>query len=167
MRLLVVQFFYAFIDQFVNDGFLTLKSISVVGSTCIIFVSYFIIKNIFGFKIAIIGQLLIATNTRLFYLSYSALNEIIPLLLIFTSLYFITRQKFSLHNIIISAMVLGIATSFRYQALIVFIAIIIYLIIRNRKIRNNSKQVIIFSIFFYFGVESDANFELYYTWNSY
>ena len=140
--------FYAFIDQFVNDGFLTLKSISVVGSTCIIFVSYFIIRNIFGFKIAIIGQLLIATNTRLFYLSYAALNEIIPLLLIFTSLYFITRQKFSLQNIIISAVVLGIATSFRYQALIVFIAIIIYLIIRNRKIRNNLKQVIIFSLFF-------------------
>ena len=139
--------FYAFIDQYVNDGLLTLKSISVVGSTCIIFVSYFIIRNIFGFKIAIVSQLLIATNTRLFYLSYAALNEIIPLLLIFTSLYFITRQKFSLQNIIISAMVLGIATSFRYQALIVFIAIIIYLIIRNRKIRNNSKQIIIFSHF--------------------
>ena len=140
--------FYAFIDQFINDGFVTLKLISVVGSTCIIFVSYFIIRNIFNYKIAIVSQLLIATNTRLFYLSYSTLNEIIPLLLIFTSLYFITKQKFSLHNIIISAMILGIASSFRYQAFLVFIAIIIYLIIRNRKIKNNSKQVIIFSIFF-------------------
>ncbi len=140
--------FYAFLDQFVQDGFLTLKVISVVGSTGIIFVSYFIIRNIFNYKIAILSQILIATNTRLFYLSYSTLNEIIPLLLIFTSLYFITKQKFNLQNIIISAIFLGIASSFRYQALIVFIAIIIYLVIKNRKIKNNVKQVVVYSIFF-------------------
>ena len=140
--------FYALVDQFINDGFVTLKSISIIGGTCIIFVSYFIIRNIFDYKIAIVSQLLIATNAKLFYLSFSALNEIIPLLLIFSSLYFITKQKLSLQNIIISALILGIASSFRYQALIVFIAIIIYLLIRNRKIRINLRQIIIFSIFF-------------------
>ena len=41
--------FYALVDQFINDGFVTLKSFSIIGGTCIIFVSYFILRNNFDF----------------------------------------------------------------------------------------------------------------------
>ena len=140
--------FYASINQLINDDFLTLKLIAIIGSTCIIFVSYFVIRNIFSYKIAIVSQLLIATNFYLFFLSFSALNEVIPLLLIFTSLYFITKQKFSIYDIIFCGILLGVAASFRYQAVLVVISIIIYLGIRNREIKNNFRLVVVFSVFF-------------------
>ena len=140
--------FYALMGQITGDAFLTLKLISVFGSTGIVFVSYYIIKNIFNHKIAIISQLLIATNFKMFYLSYSVLNEVIPLLMIFTSLYYLTKQKITLQNIIIGSLILGMASSFRYQAILIFIGLIFYLLIKNKNVKNNFKQIIVCIIFF-------------------
>ncbi len=140
--------FYASVDQLINNEFLTLKLIAIISSTGVVFVSYFIIRNIFNHKIAIISQLLIATNLKLVFLSFSALNDALPLLLIFISLYFITKQKFSMYDIIFCGIFLGIAASFRHQALLVLISIIIYLIIKDRKLKNNFKQVVIISAIF-------------------
>ena len=134
--------------------FLTLKLIAVIGSTLIILISYFIVRNIFNYKIAIISQLFVATNFKLFYLSYSALNEIIPLTLIFASLYFVTKPKFNLYDLIICGLVLGIATSFRYQALVIFIGIIIFLIVRNKQVKYNLRHVFIFFDDFCFSTKS-------------
>ena len=39
---------YATVDRFVNDSFLTLKLFSVFGATGLVFISYFVIKNIFN-----------------------------------------------------------------------------------------------------------------------
>ena len=56
---------YGLVDKILNDGFLTLKIISILSSAGIVFCSYYIIRNVFGVKIAILGQIFFAISPAL------------------------------------------------------------------------------------------------------
>lgn len=128
---------FAYLNSFIHDGFFTEKTIALFSGTGIVFISYFIMKNFVSYKVALVGQLFVAFNPRLNLLSITALNELLPLFLIFTSLYFVTKEDLKLSSIIIAGSILGISSIFRYQAIIVLLAIIIFLLIRNKKIKTN------------------------------
>ena len=75
------------------------------------------------------------------------LNEILPVALIFTSFYYITKKQLLPYHIILAALFLGISFMIRYQALLVCIGIVIFLLVRDRKIRKN-----VFESFLFFGI---------------
>jgi len=140
--------FYAAINTFFNDPFLTAKIISLLSGTGIVFFSYYIIKNIFDHKKALIGQLLIAFNPRLDLISVQALNEIFPIFLIFISFFFITKRDLKLNNVIIVGITLGLSSLIRFQPILIFFSFVIFLLIRDNKIRTNLSYVLVMSIFF-------------------
>ena len=131
-----------------NATFTIGKLILLFSCTGIVFFSYYIIKNIFNSRVALLGQMFIAFNPILQLSSIQALNDLLPVFLIVSSLYFITKKNLKPSDIIISGALLGAAFMVRYQALVVIIAIIIFLLIRNRKIRINLSYGIIISVIF-------------------
>jgi len=128
---------YAFLDQFLNNGFITLKLISLFSGTAIVFFSYYIVRNVSNSKIATISQLFFAFGPALQSRAIFSTNELLPLLLIIISLYFITKREFRLSDIILSGALLGISAMIRVQSVPVLLAILIFLLIRNRRIRTN------------------------------
>ena len=83
---------YASITSYFDDGFLIMKTIALLSCTGIVFVSFYIIRNIFSFKIAIVGQLIVAFTPRLELNAILAMNEMLPILLTFISLFLITKK---------------------------------------------------------------------------
>ena len=73
--------FYAFLDSLTGNALLNAKLISLLGGTGIVALSYLIIKNIFGSKIALVGQLFVVFSPRIDIISLQTLNEIIPIFL--------------------------------------------------------------------------------------
>ncbi len=139
---------YSIVDSVINDGFLTLKLFALFGGTAIIFVSYFIIKNIYNEKIAIISQLLIAFNARFILLTTWSMNEQLPMMFIFLSLYFMTKKELKRKDIIIIGIFLGISFSIRYQALFILIPFLLFLLIRNKNYKINFMYVgIVIAVF--------------------
>ena len=139
---------HAVLSLVFGDAFVIGKLISLFSGTGIVFFSYYIIKNIFNSRVALLGQLFIAFNPILQLQSIQALNELFPVFLIVASLYFITKKNLKLSDIIISGALLGGAFMVRYQALAVIIAMIIFLLIRNRKIRLNLSHGMVILAFF-------------------
>jgi len=129
--------FFAFLNSFTGDAFLNAKLISLLSGTGIVFFSYYIIRNIFSARIALVGQLFVALSPRINSLSIQEVNEIIPIFLIFISLYHITKKQLKLFNIIMIGTLVGFAFMFRYQSLLILLAIIVFLLIHNKKIRTN------------------------------
>ena len=138
---------FATLDNFFHDPYITIKIISLLSGSGIVFLSFFIIKNIFGFKIALLGQLFVAINPKMHFQSIIPLNEILPVALIFASFYYITKKQLLPYHIILAALFLGISFMIRYQALLVCIGIVIFFLVRDRKIRKN-----IFESFLFFGI---------------
>ena len=134
---------YAYLTSVFHDAFLVMKSISILGCTGIVFLSYFITKNIFNAKIALTVQLFFVFTSQLALLSVLAFNEVLVLFLIFLSFYFITKKEIKLIDIIIVGITLGFASCIRFQGFIVFISFLIFLFVQNKKIRINSKHAII------------------------
>ena len=128
---------YAFLNSFFDDGFNLLKSIAVLSSSGAVFFSYFILKNIFNRKIALVGQLFFAFNPWLCFFAIQAENEMLPVFLISVSLYFITKKELKLRDMVVVGVVLGIASTIRFQALVVLITFIIFIFLRDRKVRKN------------------------------
>ena len=137
---------YATVDKFVNDGFLTLKLFSVFGATGVVFISYFVIKNIFNKKIAILGQLLIVFSPALQARAVLATNELLALILIVSSFYFLTKNNLKKTDIIISAILIGFALDIRFQAVAIFVSVIIFLVIKKSNIRQKLIEIILFSV---------------------
>ena len=73
---------HATLSSVFGDAFVIGKLISLFSGTGIVFFSYYVIKNIFNSKIALLGQLFIAFNPRLQLQSIEALNELLPVFLI-------------------------------------------------------------------------------------
>ena len=73
---------YAFISSFTQDGFFTMKIISLLGGTGIVLLTYFIIRNFFDTKIALVGQLFTAVLAPFTVLSILAFNELLMCFLI-------------------------------------------------------------------------------------
>jgi len=171
--------FYAFLNSFTGDAFLNVKLISLLSGTGIVFFSYYIIRNIFSAKIALIGQLFVALSPRINSLSIQEVSEIIPIFLIFVSFYHITKKQLKLFNIIMIGTLLGFAFMFRYQSLIILLAIIVFLLIHDKKIRINLLYIVTLILVFiiaasplflynYYthGVLIDSNLNLSYFYNS-
>jgi 4-amino-4-deoxy-L-arabinose transferase-like glycosyltransferase len=141
---------FASLESVIHDGFNIEKIISLISGSGIVFLSYFIIRNIFSPKIALVGQLFVAFNPRLEILSMSAVNGLLPILLIFIALYFVTKDRTRLLDYALCGIFLGISFMIRYQALPVLLGILIFLLIRNKNIKLNFKIGLIVLIFFVF-----------------
>ena len=139
---------FASLNSFTGDEFLTAKLISVFSGTGIVFFSYYIIKNIFNSKIALLGQLFVAFSPRIDSLSIRTINEVIPAFLIFAAFFFITKKQLNISSVIISGAILGIAFMFRYQPILVLGAFVIFLLIRDKKIRINLLYALTMLLFF-------------------
>ncbi len=139
---------FASLESIIHDGFISIKLVSILSATGIILLSYHIIKNLFNPKIAIVGQLLLVLNPRFDFLSVSALNELLPILLIFIALYFVTKKSFSKIDIVWIGIFLGLSFMFRYQSFIILFGIIIFIIIKNKKIYHNLKNASLLCLIF-------------------
>ena len=93
--------FYASLDKIFHDPLIVAKVLGLIGGTGVVFVSYFVIRNIFDKKIALVGQLFIAFNPKIILVSIEALNEILPVLFIFIAFYFITKKDIISKDVIL------------------------------------------------------------------
>ena len=139
---------YAGINSFFNDGFFTMKLVSVLSSTGMVFLSYNIMRNVFDSKTALAGQLLFAFFPWVGIFAIQAENEMFPLFLIMLSLYFVTKKHLRTYEIIIIGSLIGIAFMFRTQPVVILFTVIIYLLIRNSNIRVNLYHVGLILAFF-------------------
>lgn len=140
--------FYVMIDFFVHDIFLTMKIITILSGVGIVFFSFFIVRNIFNYKIALLTQILTVVNVQLLWTSTHIMNDIFPFFLISVSLYFITKQELKLIDLIIVGVLFGISSMMRIYAIIGFISILIYLLIRRDIYKIKISHLIVFSLFF-------------------
>ena len=134
-----------------NDPYLTIKIISIISGTGIVFLSFFIIKNIFNFKIAFLTQLIIAVNPKLHLQTTFPFNEIFPVFLVFLSFYYITKTRILYNHLILAGILLGISFMIRYQTFPIVIGLIIYLLIRDKKLRKNLPLALLFACSFLVG----------------
>tara|TARA_B000000460_G_scaffold248465_1_gene226101 strand:- start:271 stop:1986 length:1716 start_codon:yes stop_codon:yes gene_type:complete len=139
---------FAFLDSIFHDAFSIQKIIAILGGCGIVLSAFFITKNIFNYKVAILTQLFIAFNPILHYVSIQALNELLPVFIIFTSLYFITKPELRFFDYLIIGLLLGLSSIFRLQAILVLFPILIFILLRNKKIAKNALNVLIVGIFF-------------------
>ena len=140
---------YAVLDNLFGMPFEAAKSLSLISGTVIVLISYFITKNIFGAKVAIITQIIVAVNPKLHLLSISALNELMSIALIISSFYFLTKNELRNSDFVLMGILLGLSFMLRYQAILLILGIVIFLLIRNRKIRYNAlKSGILILVFF-------------------
>ena len=127
-----------------HDPFLTIKIISLISGTAIVFLSFFIIKNIFNFKIAFLTQLIVAVNPKLHLQTTFPFNEIFPVFLVFLSFYYITKTRILYNHLILAGILLGISFMIRYQTFPIVIGLLIYLLIRDKKFRKNLPLALLF-----------------------
>jgi hypothetical protein len=139
---------YAIINSIMDDGFNLLKIISIVSGTGIVLISYYIFRNIFNYKIALLGQIFVAINPRLHILSIEAVNDILPILLMAISLYFITKREIKIQDVIIAGTLLGIGSMIRFQPILVLITILVFLLIKRNTIRKRISNILIISMAF-------------------
>ena len=139
---------FAFLDSIFHDSFSTMKIIAVLSGSGVVLLSFFITRNIFNYRVAILTQLFVAFNPVLHYVSVQALNELLPILLIFISLYFITKKELKFFDYCIVGTLLGITAIFRLQAIFVLLPLLLFIFLRNKKILKNSLNVITVGFFF-------------------
>ena len=139
---------FASLESVLKDGLFSIKIISLLSGTGIVFFSYMVLKNVFSTKIALVGQLFIAFNPWLGILSTSPLNDLLPIFMSILSFYFITKNDIKLTDVIFSASILGIAFMFRAQPIIFLFAIIVFLIILEKKPRFKISAVTLLIVFF-------------------
>ena len=108
---------YALFNLLFDDFFITGKIVALLSGTGIVFFSYYIIRNIFGHKIAIVGQLLVAFTPKIDVLSIQTVNELPPIFFVIAALYFGTKKDLKFLDIIIVGSLIGVACLFRYQAI--------------------------------------------------
>ena len=161
-----------------HDPYLTIKIISLISGTGIVFLSFFIIKNIFNFKIAFLTQLIVAVNPKLHLQTTFPFNEIFPVFLVFLSFYYFTKTRILYNHLILAGILLGISFMFRYQTFPIVIGFLIYLLIRDKKFRKNLPLALLFVSSFLVGcsplliynyttfgnlIDSDPNYYMYTT----
>ena len=139
---------YALFNLLFDDFFTTGKIVALLSGTGIVFFSYYIIRNIFGHKIAIVGQLLVAFTPKIDVLSIQTVNELPPIFFVIAALYFGTKKDLKFLDIIIVGSLIGVACLFRYQAIIVLFGFMVFMLIRSKKIRINLFHAAVLGIFF-------------------
>ena len=121
------------LDLIIHDAFITGKIYSIFGATGIVFFSYLITEQIFGRKTAFLTQTLIAINPFLHSEAIITHSEMLPVFFIFIAFYFITKKQLFSHQIILTAIFLGISFMLRYQSSLIFIGILIVLLLNFKK----------------------------------
>ena len=169
---------FSSLNTIFHDPFLTIKIISLISGTAIVFLSFFIIKNIFNFKIAFLTQLIVAVNPKLHLQTTFPFNEIFPVFLVFLSFYYFTKTRILYNHLILAGILLGISFMFRYQTFPIVIGFLIYLLIRDKKFRKNLPLALLFVSSFLVGcsplliynyttfgnlIDSDPNYYMYTT----
>lgn len=139
---------FAFLESITPDTFATVKTIAILSGSGIVLLSFFITKNIFNYRIAILTQLFIAFNPMLHYISIQALNELLPIFIIFVSLYVVTKKELGFFDYTIIGISLGLASLFRLQAIFVLFPILIFILLRNKKTIKNTLNLLTILIFF-------------------
>ena len=134
-----------------HDPFLTIKIISLISGTGIVFLSFFIIKNFFNFKIAFLTQLIVAVNPKLHFQTIIPFNEIFPVFLVFLSFYYFTKTRILYNHLILAGILLGISFMIRYQTFPIVIGLLIFLLIRDKKFRKNLPLALLFASSFLAG----------------
>ena len=124
---------HASFGDLLGDPFLAGKIISLLSCTGVVFTSFFITKNLFSKKVALVTQLFFAVNPKIAHLSIMVLNEAAPLFFIFISLYYATKKQKSTTTYVLVGIFLGIAFCFRYQSGFILIAFLVYLLIFERE----------------------------------
>ena len=124
---------HATLGNLLGDAFTAGKIISLISGTGIVFLSYFITKNLFDKKVALVTQLFFAVSAKIAFLSIMVLNEIAPLFFIFVALYFITKKQKTIPDFLLIGFFLAISFWLRYQSVIILIAFLIFLLIFERK----------------------------------
>ena len=133
-------------DNIVNDVFITAKLFSVFFATGILALSFFIIRNIFDKKLALLVQTIIAITPFFHVEAILTHSEMLPVFLIFLSFYFITKKKLSSKDLILCGIFLGLASMLRYQAAFVAISCLPFFLIKYKKIHLS--KTLLFLIFF-------------------
>jgi 4-amino-4-deoxy-L-arabinose transferase-like glycosyltransferase len=133
--------FYAILNSVFNDGFTLMKLISIISGSATVLIVFFIIKNVSNYKTALIGQLLFAFNPWFSFFSMQAEIDVLAAFLACASLYFATKKNLKPSDMIIMGSILGASFMIRYQCIIIVITIIIFLLIRNKKIHINLSYV--------------------------
>ena len=115
-------------DFLIDDPFITAKLFSVISASGIVFISYYIIRNVFGERVALLGQILIAITPFLHIEAILTHSEMLPVFLIFTSFYFITKKQLLSKHIVFCAILLGLSFMLRFQSLLIAAGVLIFLL---------------------------------------
>ena len=138
----------AVFTDYVGDVFTVSKSIALISSGLIIFITFFTIKNILNSTFsALIGQVFLAINPFIHLDAIILNNEMLPLFFIFLSAYVLSRKD-SAKKYLLIGLFLGISFIFRYQCIFILFGIFVYLLISNHTIRFKTKNIIALSIVF-------------------
>ena len=139
---------FAVLDSVFHDGFFVVKLVSLLSGTGIVFFSYYIIRNIFSAKIALVGQLFVAFNPWFNVLSTQALIDLLPIFLSIVSLYFLTKENWKFYDMVIIGSVTGLAFMVRYQSSLVLVTAIIVVLLSQKKFSVKMSYVAILVILF-------------------
>ncbi len=138
----------AFFTDYVGDVLIASKSIALIASGLIIFITFFIIRNVLGsISSALIGQAFLAINPFIHLDAIITNNDMLPLLFIFLGAYVLSKKD-STKKYLLIGLFLGISFWFRYQCVFILLGIVIYLLISNQTIRFTAKKIFILSALF-------------------
>ena len=133
--------------SFFNVSFIFSKLVYVFLLSTIFF-SYYIARNIFDSKIALITQLFVAFNPWCGIFSIQAANELLAIFIITVTLYLITKREFKTIDMIIIGSLLGLVFMIRSQTVVFLISFMAYLLVRNRNFLKNIRLTGLIVIFF-------------------
>ena len=123
-----------------------MKIISIISTTGIILLSYMITKQIFNSRVAFLTTIFIAISASMHRHSYQIDADIFPIFLLFISFYFITKSKLDNKNIILTGIFIGLSFILKYQAGIIAIGILIFLLIFTKPRFKNAGLLLIVSM---------------------
>jgi 4-amino-4-deoxy-L-arabinose transferase-like glycosyltransferase len=125
---------FAVLDSVFNDGFFAIKLISLFSGTGIVFFSYYIIRNIFNARIALVGQLFVAFNPWFSIFSTQALNDLLSIFLVVFSLFFLTKENWKFYDLMIVGCLSGLGFMIRYQSILILFTAIVIVSLSQRKL---------------------------------
>tara|TARA_Y100000996_G_scaffold22363_1_gene16248 strand:+ start:4523 stop:6070 length:1548 start_codon:yes stop_codon:yes gene_type:complete len=122
-----------------------MRILSIFSTTGIVILSYGITRQIFNAKIAFLTTIFISIYAGLHQHSYQINADVFPIFLLMISFYYITKQKLTHQSIIISAIFIGLSFIVKYQAGIIAVGILMFLLMYTKP---RSKNTILFFIVF-------------------
>lgn len=134
--------FFASVDTFFEDGFFTMKMISLVSGGISVFIAYYILQNIVKPKTAFLGQVFFAFHPFVSFFAIQAEVDMFPLMFSMVSLYFITKKDLKLYDIVLFSIFIGISFMARTQAIVILIAVLLFFVISLKNNFNKNLQSI-------------------------